>query len=127
MPASLPAAPPVPNTVVDLMNQRVSLRARTLNDDVEDIFLKLWEEEEFKSYFVPIWREETVEGSFVDDEVCAAKMVRDFAKKNNAPLARNANLASLRHSLRVVARRYGLSRKERQGMVGGEVVENDDE
>lgn len=118
------AAPPVPGTVVDLINQRKSLRTRTLNDDVEDAFLKLWEREDFKRFFVPIWRSETIEGSFIDDEVCAAHMLRQFAQENHMPLARNAKLDALRHSMRVVARRYGLSRSERQALVGDEHVGN---
>lgn len=120
----LPDAPPVPNTVVDLINQRTTLRTRTLNDDVEDAFLKLWEDQAFKRYFVPIWRSQTIEGSFIADEICAVQMLRTFAKENNMPLARAANIDSLQHSLRVVARRYGLSRRVRQTSVGGEIVEN---
>lgn len=105
------------------MNQRKTLRTRTLNDDVEDAFLKLWENPEFKKYFLPIWREETIEGSFIDDEVCAANMLRLFAVENNMPIAKNAKLGALRHSLRVVTKRYGMSRSERQQIVGGEYVE----
>jgi hypothetical protein len=117
-------APPVPQTVVDLINQRKSLRTRTLNDDVEDIHLRLWQEDEYRRYFQPIWREETIEGSFIDDDACVAQMVRKYAREHNVPIAKNANLASIRHSLQVVARRYGLSRKERQRLVGGEHVES---
>ena len=100
-----------------------------LNDDVEDIFLKLWEIEEFKSYFVPIWREETVEGSFNPTTRCAQpEMVRDFARKNNAPLARSAPTWPRCVTLSELSpNAMACRRKERQNMVGGEVVENDDE
>jgi hypothetical protein len=120
----LPDGPPVPNTVIDLINARTSMRTRTLNDDVEDAFLKLWEDVAFKRYFVPIWRSQTIEGSFIADEICAVQMLRAFAKENNMPIAREANIDSLQHSLRVVAKRYGLSRRVRQASVGGEIVEN---
>jgi len=108
-------APPVPNSVVDLMAQRKTLRTKTLNEYVEDVFLKLWENKEFRRYFVPIWRSQTIEGSFIADELCAAMMVRDFPEAH--PLVKSANLDSLQHSLRVVANRYGLGRKERQAIV----------
>lgn len=121
------AAPPVPETVVDLINQRRTMRTRTINDDVEEIHLRLWEELDYRRYFVPIWREETIEGSFIDDDACVAQMVRKYAREHNVPIAKNANLASIRHSLQVVSRRYGLSRKERQRIVGGERVESNGE
>ena len=120
-------APPVPETVVELMNQRKSMRTRTLNDDVEDIHLRMWQEQDYRRYFGPIWREETIEGSFIDDDACVAQMVRKYARDHSFPIAGHANLASIRHSLHVVARRYGLSRKERQQLVGGHVVEAEDD
>jgi hypothetical protein len=120
-------APPLPKTVVDLINQRKSMRTRTLNDDVEEIHLRMWEQPDYRRYFAPIWREETIEGSFIDDDACVAQMVRKYAGENSFPIASHANLASIRHSLIVVARRYGLSRKERQQMVGGQIVERGDD
>ena len=120
-------APPLPETVMDLLRQRKTLRTRTLNDDVEEIHLRLWEGPDYRALFLPIWREETVEGSFIDDDVLAAGMVRDYAQKHGFPLAKIARLASIRHSLKIVARRYGITRKERQAMVGGEIVEGNDE
>ena len=116
------AAPPLPPTVMDLLNQRKSLRTRSLNDDVEEIHLRLWENPQYRALFLAIWREEAIEGSFIDDDCEAARMVRQHAIKHEVPIAKGAKLASIRHSLKVVARRYGISRKERQNMVGGEVV-----
>ena len=114
--------PPLPASVVELLAQRKSLRARSLNDDVEEIHLKLWESPDYHKLFVPIWREDTIEGSFIADDMVAATQIRTFAVKNAASVAAGSKLAAIVRSLHVVCRRYGISRKERQGLVGGEPV-----
>lgn len=119
-------APPLPATVMDLLAQRKTMRSRSLNDDVEDCHLKLYEEPPYRKLFLPIWKEETVEGSFIADDITAAMMIRDFAKKNRLPIASNAKLQAIVRSLGVVCRRYQMDRKTRQGLVGGETVPFDD-
>jgi hypothetical protein len=114
--------PALPASVVDLLAQRKSLRTRSLNDDVEEIHLKLWEQPEYQKLFLPIWKEETIEGSFIADDMVAAMQVRAFAVKNAVPIASRTKLHAIVNSLHVVCRRYGISRKERQSMVGGETV-----
>jgi hypothetical protein len=116
------SAPALPSSVNDLLAQRKTLRTRTLNDDVDEIHLKLWDKPEYRNYFVAIWREDTREGSFIADDIMAATMIRDFAADAKLPLAANSKLAAIVRSLHVVTRRYGISRKERQSLVDGEVV-----
>ena len=121
-----PAAPKLPATVQELLAGRKSLRFRSLNDDVDDLHLKLWENLEYRKYFEPIWREDTVEGSFIADDVSAAGMLRAFAcsieNKDYYQLAARAKLQAIVRSLHVVCKRLSVSRQERRRMVGDEVV-----
>jgi len=118
-----PPAPALPATVHDLLAQRrTNLRTRTLNDDVDEIHLALWNDIQYRQFFLPIWREETIEGSFIADDMRAALLIRDYAAKNNKPIAATAKLAAIQRSLGVICRRYGISRKERQNMVSGDTV-----
>jgi hypothetical protein len=120
---SRPPAPPLPATVTDLLAQRKMMRSRSINDDVDEIHLKLWEQESYRRLFTPIYREETIEGSFIADDMVAAMKVREFASKNEQfSIARSARLAAIVKALHIVARRYGISRQERQRLVGGERV-----
>jgi hypothetical protein len=122
-----PPAPSLPATVMDLLAQRKTMRARSLNDDVEDCHLKLYEDQSYRKLFLPIWKEETIEGSFIADDITAAMMIRDFAKKNRLPIASNAKLHAIVRSLFVVCRRYQMDRRTRQAMVGGDTVSVNDE
>ena len=126
MPDNRVSAPPLPATVMDLLAQRKTMRTRSLNDDVEDCHLKLWEDHEYRRLFVPIWREETIEGSFIADDITAAMTIREFAKKTHLPIAANAKLQAIVRSLGVVTRRYQMDRKSRQSQVGGNTVLVDD-
>lgn len=117
-----PSAPALPSTVSDLLAQRKTLRTRTLNDDVDEIHLALWDDINYRQFFLPIWKEETIEGSFYADDVMAAVQIRDYANAHQKPIAAGAKLAAIQRSLHVVCRRYGISRKERQNMVSGDPV-----
>jgi len=117
----------VPATVAELLKLRKNLTARNLNDDVEQIHLRLWEKEEYQKYFRPIWRAESIEGNFLIDEAMAAMQVRAYAINagNDFPIAkdRDTKLQAIVNSLHVVLKRYGLTRKERRRTVGGEIVD----
>lgn len=112
----------LPATVQDLVAQRRSLRSRTLHDDVEAIFLKLWDDPTFRRWFDAIHPSQTVEGSFQVDDVLAAEQVREYAIANHFPVAASAKLAALIFSIHTVQRRYHISRAERRNRVGGETV-----
>lgn len=115
----------LPRNVTELLALRKSLKARNLNDDVEAIHLRLWEQEDYQKYFEPIWRDETIEGTFQADDIMAAQHIRNFALTGrDYPLAARAKLNAIVNSLGVVLRRYGISRKERQNSIGGANVNN---
>jgi hypothetical protein len=122
-----PASAALPETVMDLLAQRKSMAARSLNNDVEDCHLKCWENPAYRKFFQAIWKEEAVEGSFIADDISAAMMIRDFAIKNRLPIAANAKLHAIVHSLGVVCRRYQMDRNTRRRLVGDTVVQVDDD
>jgi hypothetical protein len=109
-------------TVADLVAQRKTMAGRTLNDDVDDIHLRLWEDPNYRRYFDALWASDTIEGSFIADDIGAAVMIREYAKNNQFPFAARAKLHSIVRSLHVVCRRYAMSRRDRQRQVHGEAV-----
>ena len=111
------AAGSLPATVKDLLNQRRSPPVTTMADRVESIYLKLYEDPVFKQYREAIYREGTAEGSFIDDDVMAAQMIKSAAGKAGASttdfyVARE-KLSVIRRLLGVVERRYSADRKSR--------------
>jgi len=116
---SLPAQPA---TVADLLAHRKSMQARSLNDDVDDIFLRLWENPKFRALFAAVHPSQTVEGSFPCDDDEAARMIREYAIEHHFAIASTAKYAAIIFSLHVVSRRYEQSRTQRRNMVKGERV-----
>ena len=119
MPEQVPA---LPETVADLLSHRKSMQARSLNDEVDDIFLRLWEQPQFRALFAAIHTSQTIEGSFSADDHVAAEMIRKYANEHHFPIASTTQLAAIIFSLHVVCRRYGQSRNERRYMVKGQHV-----
>lgn len=115
--------PELPATVADLMAHRKSMRTRSLNDEVDDIFLRLWEEPTFRRLFFALHPADTIEGSFDTDDQLAAEMIREYAKEHHFPVASNSKLAAIIYSLHIVLRRYEQSRNQRRTMVKGERVQ----
>jgi hypothetical protein len=107
----------LPTTVADLLARRKTSRIRNINQDIEDIHLKLWEDEEYRKYMMVVWREEAVEGSYVADDFAIARYFRDYAIANDMHIAGSANLASIVRSLHWVWRNYRISRQERRQFV----------
>jgi hypothetical protein len=107
----------LPATVKDLLNQRRSPPVTTLSDRVESIYLKLYEDPVFKQYRQAIYREDTAEGTFVDDDVMAAQMIKSAASKAGASttdfFVAKEKLSVIRRLLGVVERRYNADRKSR--------------
>jgi hypothetical protein len=112
---------PLPNTVVDLIKQRRGKFEKTLNDIVEELYLKLWENQQFKDFLDAVDDGAAVEGSIGCDDHEAARMLRDLARKEHSPV-KDKPLASFKYALKIVMRRYNMSRKERKIALGGEPV-----
>jgi hypothetical protein len=94
---------------------------------VEEFHLSLFEDNKYRTYLRAVWDEQAVEGSLSADNIMAAMMIRDRAKKAESIVA-SEKLATIAKALGVVLRRFGETRKQRRNMVHGEVVpENDDE
>ncbi len=113
---------PLPKTVVDLIGMRKGRFERTLNDFVEEFHLRLWESDAYKRLLAAVTDGETVEGSLSCDDHEAARMLREFARKENSPI-KDKPIASFKLALKVVMRRYQISRKERSLTLGGKLVQ----
>jgi hypothetical protein len=112
---------PLPKTVADLMASRKGRFDKTLNDYVEEIHLRLWEDPKYKELLDAVTDGDAIEGSLVCDDHEAARMIREYALKNNSPI-KDKKLASFKMALRIVMRRYRMTRTERAVSLHGEPV-----
>ena len=113
--ALLKVAPPLPATRVSLVAGYKLKRRRTINDLVEEIVVKLWENDrDFMKLIEPIYDSQAQEGSLAEDDVMAALIIRDRAKKDEHVEVANQNLRTIKLAMRVVLRRFGISRPERE-------------
>lgn len=117
-------ATPLPNTVVEMQALRKTPMVRLLNDMVDELHNKLFEDPKYKEFLSGVWDEQCVEGSTAADNLELAEMIRQRAKKDGSPVQREKK-ATIAKSLNRVLLRYGLSRKERRQTVGGHQVELD--
>jgi hypothetical protein len=116
--------PALPATTADMLGQRKFEMRRTLNDHVETIHLKLYENTDYQRLLDAVYDEDAVEGSLAADNLLAAQMIRTAAVADNAdPYVAEKKLATISKALAVVLRRYGMSRKERARMIDGESVD----
>lgn len=120
-----PVPPALPETAADYLAQRKLKEERDLNDLVEDIHLKLYDDQKYKRFRYATYDEQAVEGSIATDNSEAARMIRDYAKKNDIAEVAEQKLATIGKIIGVVERRYGQSRKERRNRVGGKIVPGD--
>jgi hypothetical protein len=120
-----PLPPPLPDTVREFMAHRKNDSKRTLNDQVEEIHLSLYEtNDKYTEFLYAVYDEQAVEGSLAADNIMAAEIVRTKATQiKNVEVSRQ-KLATIWKSLSVVLRRYGFSRKERRDSLHGEIVPN---
>lgn len=89
-----------------------SVRRSTFLDHVEEIFVILWENEDFRAVGGSTDKDDAVEGSRRDDEGETARMIREYAQVNGYPDVAKATLAEIRHAAGVVARRRGVGRNQ---------------
>ena len=117
---------PLPGSVIAMQAGRRTPFVRLLNDMVDELHNKLFENGKYKLFLEGVWDEQCIEGSLAADNFKAAEMIRDQAVKENSPVARE-KLATIVKSLGIVLKRYGISRKERRQTVDGEIVPNNNE
>ena len=104
----------LPKTVAKFMEMRRNQSTRSLHDEVERLYLVLYETEDFRNLREAVYREQCVEGNFIDDDVASAQMIRDLAKRENIVVITREKLSVIRHSIGVVERRYEASREQRR-------------
>src|SRR5262245_39852492 len=110
----LKVPPPLPETRTDLLAQYKLKRRRSINDLVEEIIVKLWDnDQQFMKYVNAIYDSQAVEGSLGDDDVMAALIIRDTAKKDKHVEVAEQNVHTIKLAMRVGLRRFGVSRPER--------------
>lgn len=109
-----PPPPPLPATKADLLAGYKLKRKRSINDLVEEIVLKLWEtDQDFMRYVDPIYDSDSVEGTLDDDDLMAAQIIREVAKKEHNHEVASKNLHTIKLAMRVALKRFGVSRGER--------------
>ena len=105
--------PPLPETRSDLLAQYKLKRKRNINDLVEDIVIKIWEDEDFQKYIEAIYDSEAVTGSKDDDTVMAALMIKQYAEKNGHVEVAAKNLHTVKLAMCVVLRCFNQGRSDR--------------
>lgn len=117
-----PVPQPLPATTEAFLAHRKMREKRTVNDRVEDVHLRLINNETYRDLLFAIFDEQAIEASMEIDDVLAAKMIRDDAVRAGDYELGREKLATIVKSLRVVLRRYRFSRNERRAQVGDTVV-----
>ena len=118
---------PLPASTSDLIAQRKLKQVfRSLNDQVEEFHLRLWQAEAYREYLDAVYDEDAVEGSLAADNLKAAEMIRDAATKSGNNDLGAKKLATIVKSLKIVKRRYNIDRRYRRETVGGERVRSTD-
>jgi hypothetical protein len=110
-----PTAPPLPATRADLLAGYKLKRKRSINDLVEEVIVRLWDQnEEFMKYVDAIYDSDAIEGSLEEDDTMAAQIIRNVAKKENLTEVAAKNLHTIKLAMRVGLRRFGVARPERE-------------
>lgn len=116
---------PVPRKMADWV--RKTEFHRTINDLVEEIHLVLVmsSDDTYRKFLDAVYDEQAIEGSLAADNIEAARLIRDEAKKRNVIRIADSKLATIVKALNIALRRYGESRNERRNRIGGEIIETD--
>jgi hypothetical protein len=88
---------------------------------VEECHIALVEDQKYLAYLDAVYDEQAIEGSLSADNIMAAQMIRERAKKVDSEL-KHEKLATISKALGVVLRRYDFDRKSRRNTVHGEFV-----
>jgi hypothetical protein len=111
----LKVAPPLPATRHDLLAGYKLKRRRNINDLVEEIVVKLWDnDQQFMKLIEPIYDSQAEEGSIDENYTMASLIIRDTAKRDKHVEVAGQNLHTIKLAMRVVLRRFGISVPERE-------------
>lgn len=105
--------PALPETRVDLLAQYKLKRKPSINDIVANIIVRMWEIEEFQKLVDAIYDSDAVTGSLGDDDVVAAQMIMEFAKREKIEEVSSRKLHTIKLAMRVALRRYNQGRTDR--------------
>lgn len=108
-----PQPPALPETRTDLMAHYKLKRKRSINDLVEEIVVKIWENEEFQKLVSAIYDSDAVHGSMGDDDTMAALMIKGIAEKDQHVEVASKNLHTIKLAMRVALRRFDQGRGNR--------------
>jgi hypothetical protein len=115
--ALLKVAPALPETRDDLLAQYKLKRRRSINDLVEEVIVKLWDNDDnFMKYVEAIYDSQAIEGSMDDDDVMAALIIRDTAKRDKHVEVADQNVHTIKLAMRVALRRFDLGRGQRYNL-----------
>jgi hypothetical protein len=109
-----PAKPALPVDYQALSNSYKLKTARSLNDQVETYFRKLFENPKFKGYIDEIFDDESKTGKLAYDDLRATDMIIEAAKADGNNYIVSHKEAQIVRALRVVMNRFGLSRQARR-------------
>jgi hypothetical protein len=79
---------PLPAKISDFIAQRKGDLQRTLNDQVEEVHLALYQDDSYRQLLAAVYDEQAVEGSLAADNVMAAMRIRKWASDKENPVAR---------------------------------------
>ena len=96
---------------------RKSLAPKSLIDQVDELFGKLWDEsEEFRSLQEALFDSDAVEGSLRADDYRGALVMRDWVADGHP--VKEQKMESLARALRYARKRWGISRTTRLQQLG---------
>ena len=114
---------PLPADTRALLAQRKHGLLRNLNDEVEPIFVGLFEEPGFQRYLNAVYDEQAIEGSLATDNVMAAELIRNAAQEAGNGFVADQKLHTLVKAMNIVKRRLQVHPMQRRYSVHGEQVE----
>jgi hypothetical protein len=113
--------PPLSRSAEEFLAKRKLKSRRTLNDEVETVYLALINDEQFQGYLEAVYDEDAVEGSLSIDNMKAAEMIRAKALEMEIVAVSKRKLATIVKAMNVVLRRGNDDRNTRRYMLHGEV------
>jgi hypothetical protein len=104
----------LPASVTDLLAQRIGTPKVKLIDEVDQVFVILFEDSDFRALRGLEDPDTTVHGSTIADDIVAAQMIKEKGEDMRLPLIMAANLTVIATKLRGAERRYNASRNQRR-------------